>query len=67
MYKILFISGLSGQIADQAPNGLIVATPDQKDSGQNSISDYKPKKGLLFEICSDDGFKVCCESIEGII
>ncbi|KAB5550286.1 hypothetical protein PHYPO_G00052090 [Pangasianodon hypophthalmus] len=52
------------QNADRAPNALLVATPDQKDSGLNSTSDYKPKKGLLFEICSDDGFKVCCESIE---
>ncbi|TTO95319.1 Histone-lysine N-methyltransferase 2A [Bagarius yarrelli] len=62
--KNLRTAGVSGQNANQAPNDLLVATPDQKDTGQNSISDYKPKKGLLFEICSDDGFKVCCESIE---
>ncbi|XP_058270057.1 histone-lysine N-methyltransferase 2A isoform X1 [Hemibagrus wyckioides] len=57
-------ASLSGQNADRTPDALLVATPDQKDNGQNSTSDYKPKKGLLFEICSDDGFKVCCESIE---
>ncbi|XP_053502373.1 histone-lysine N-methyltransferase 2A isoform X2 [Ictalurus furcatus] len=57
-------ASLSGENADQAPTAMLVATSDQKDSGQNSTSDYKPKKGLLFEICSDDGFKVCCESIE---
>lgn len=61
----MHISDLSGQSADQEPNALQGATPNQRDSGQNSTSDYKPKKGLLFEICSDDGFKVCCESIEG--
>ncbi|KAK3531207.1 hypothetical protein QTP70_015124 [Hemibagrus guttatus] len=61
--EILRTASLSGQNADRAPDALLVATPDQ-DSGQNSTSDYKPKKGLLFEICSDDGFKVCCESIE---
>lgn len=67
MWCITFcaITGLSGENADQAPTAMLVATSDQKDSGQNSTSDYKPKKGLLFEICSDDGFKVCCESIEG--
>ncbi|KAI5620822.1 histone-lysine N-methyltransferase 2A isoform X1 [Silurus asotus] len=54
----------ASQNADRAPETLLVATPDQKDDGPNSTSDYKPKKGLLFEICSDDGFKVCCESIE---
>ncbi|XP_060743641.1 histone-lysine N-methyltransferase 2A isoform X2 [Tachysurus vachellii] len=57
-------ASLSGQNSDQAPNALMITTPNQKDNGQNSTSDYKPKKGLLFEICSDDGFKVCCESIE---
>lgn len=25
----------------------------------------KPKKGLVFEISSDDGFQICAESIEG--
>uniref|UniRef100_A0A8C2KZB7 Histone-lysine N-methyltransferase n=1 Tax=Cyprinus carpio TaxID=7962 RepID=A0A8C2KZB7_CYPCA len=35
-----------------------------QDSGRDSSLDYKPKKGLIFEICSDDGFQIRCESIE---
>lgn len=31
------------------------------DVGQNS----KPKKGIIFEICSEDGFHIRSESIEG--
>ncbi|XP_062873001.1 histone-lysine N-methyltransferase 2A-like isoform X2 [Trichomycterus rosablanca] len=54
---------LSGQNS-RASDTLLVDTPDPKDDGQNSLLDYKPKKGLLFEICSDDGFKICSESIE---
>ncbi|NP_001103749.1 histone-lysine N-methyltransferase 2A [Danio rerio] len=41
-----------------------VDTPDQRDSGRDSSLDHKPKKGLIFEICSDDGFQIRCESIE---
>ncbi|XP_066519090.1 histone-lysine N-methyltransferase 2A isoform X2 [Hoplias malabaricus] len=54
----------AGQSIGKEATALMLASPDQKDGGQNSSSDYKPKKGLLFEICSDDGFKICCESIE---
>ncbi|KAL6471058.1 hypothetical protein MHYP_G00197080 [Metynnis hypsauchen] len=54
----------AGQSNGKGSSVLLEANPDQKDGGQNSSSDYKPKKGLLFEICSDDGFKICCESIE---
>ena len=43
-------------------SSLLVATPDQ----EGSRMDHKPKKGLIFEICSDDGFQIRCESIEGI-
>ncbi|XP_072548211.1 histone-lysine N-methyltransferase 2A [Salminus brasiliensis] len=57
-------AGLSDQSSGTGSNALLVTTPDQKDGGQNTSSDHKPKKGLLFEICSDDGFKICCESIE---
>ncbi|KAA0701545.1 Histone-lysine N-methyltransferase 2A [Triplophysa tibetana] len=41
-----------------------VESPDQRDSGRDSSLDYKPRKGLMFEICSDDGFQIRCESIE---
>ncbi|XP_045073093.1 histone-lysine N-methyltransferase 2A-like isoform X3 [Coregonus clupeaformis] len=43
---------------------LLVATPDQEGSHRDSSMDSKPKKGLIFEICSDDGFQIRCESIE---
>ncbi|RXN27510.1 histone-lysine N-methyltransferase 2A-like isoform X2 [Labeo rohita] len=45
-------------------NAFSVETPDQRDSGRDSSLDCKPKKGLIFEICSDDGFQIRCESIE---
>ncbi|XP_056613251.1 histone-lysine N-methyltransferase 2A [Triplophysa dalaica] len=41
-----------------------VELPDQRDSGRDSSLNYKPRKGLMFEICSDDGFQIRCESIE---
>lgn len=47
-------------------DSLLVATPDQEGSRRDSSMDSKPKKGLIFEICSDDGFQIRCESIEGI-
>ncbi|XP_055752431.1 histone-lysine N-methyltransferase 2A-like isoform X4 [Salvelinus fontinalis] len=43
---------------------LLGATPDQEGSCRDSSIDSKPKKGLIFEICSDDGFQIRCESIE---
>ncbi|XP_049323140.1 histone-lysine N-methyltransferase 2A [Astyanax mexicanus] len=57
-------AGLSDESSGSGSNTLLVTSSDEKDGGQNSSSDFKPKKGLLFEICSDDGFKICCESIE---
>lgn len=47
---------------------MLVASAEQ-DEGKGSkdfLSHYKPKKGLMFEISSDDGFQIRCESIEGI-
>lgn len=41
-----------------------VEPPDQRESGRDSSLDYKPRKGLMFEICSDDGFQIRCESID---
>ncbi|XP_076832457.1 histone-lysine N-methyltransferase 2A [Brachyhypopomus gauderio] len=57
-------TGLSDQSSRTGSSAVLAATPDQKDDGHDSSLDYKPKQGLLFEICSDDGFKICCESIE---
>ncbi|XP_045559441.1 histone-lysine N-methyltransferase 2A isoform X1 [Salmo salar] len=49
---------------ETAAGSLLVATPDQEGSRRDSSMDSKPKKGLIFEICSDDGFQIRCESIE---
>ncbi|XP_031440103.1 histone-lysine N-methyltransferase 2A isoform X3 [Clupea harengus] len=45
---------------------VLVASSEQEDDkgGRDFISDYKPKKGLMFEISSEDGFQIRCESIE---
>lgn len=37
----------------------------QEQKRKESITEQKPKKGLVFEISSDDGFQICAESIEG--
>lgn len=48
------------------PGSLLVASPpDQEGSGMDLALDGKPKKGIIFEICSEDGFHIRCESIEG--
>lgn len=39
--------------------------PDQDGNSRDSGLDSKPKKGIIFEICSEDGFHIRCESIEG--
>ncbi|KAF6104256.1 hypothetical protein HJG60_011250 [Phyllostomus discolor] len=36
----------------------------QEQKRKESITEKKPKKGLIFEISSDDGFQICAESIE---
>uniref|UniRef100_A0A1A8V3E7 Histone-lysine N-methyltransferase n=1 Tax=Nothobranchius furzeri TaxID=105023 RepID=A0A1A8V3E7_NOTFU len=38
--------------------------PDQDGNSRDSGLDSKPKKGIVFEICSEDGFHIRCESIE---
>ncbi|XP_016149434.1 histone-lysine N-methyltransferase 2A-like [Sinocyclocheilus grahami] len=57
-------AGLPSKGDGKGSNAFSVETPDQRDSGRDSFLDYKPKKGLIFEICSDDGFQIRCESIE---
>lgn len=37
----------------------------QEQKRKESLAERKPKKGLVFEISSDDGFQICAESIEG--
>lgn len=45
---------------------LPVASPPDQDGNSSDIGlDSKPKKGIVFEICSEDGFHIRCESIEG--
>lgn len=40
--------------------------PGQDGSGgDNTGLDSKPRKGIIFEICSEDGFHIRSESIEG--
>ncbi|XP_034994898.2 histone-lysine N-methyltransferase 2A isoform X1 [Zootoca vivipara] len=36
----------------------------QERKRKESLAEKKPKKGLIFEISSDDGFQICAESIE---
>ncbi|XP_069470536.1 histone-lysine N-methyltransferase 2A isoform X3 [Ambystoma mexicanum] len=37
---------------------------NQEQKRRGNIYEKKPKKGLVFEISSDDGFQICAESIE---
>lgn len=37
----------------------------QEQKRKECLGVKKPKKGLVFEISSDDGFQICAESIEG--
>ncbi|XP_076592183.1 histone-lysine N-methyltransferase 2A isoform X5 [Chaetodon auriga] len=42
----------------------VASPPDQDDNSRDIGLDNKPKKGIIFEICSEDGFHIRCESIE---
>ncbi|TRZ00388.1 hypothetical protein DNTS_011851, partial [Danionella cerebrum] len=55
--------GLPRKDDGTGPKGFSVGTPG-RDGGTDSFLDYEPKKGLMFEICSEDGFQIRCESIE---
>lgn len=65
LFFLTFFAGLPSKSDGTGNKAFSVETPDQRDSGRDSSLDYKPKKGLIFEICSDDGFQIRCESIEG--
>ncbi|XP_069546277.1 histone-lysine N-methyltransferase 2A isoform X1 [Brachyistius frenatus] len=43
---------------------LVASPPDQDGNSRDTGLDSKPKKGIIFEICSEDGFHIRCESIE---
>lgn len=54
--------GISAGEARSVP----VASPLIQDGNSSEVGlDSKPKKGIIFEICSEDGFHIRCESIEG--
>uniref|UniRef100_A0AAY4BUF4 [histone H3]-lysine(4) N-methyltransferase n=1 Tax=Denticeps clupeoides TaxID=299321 RepID=A0AAY4BUF4_9TELE len=53
-----------GQSEVKGSGALRSTTPDQERSRNGCFVDHKPKKGLIFEISSDDGFQIRCESIE---
>uniref|UniRef100_A0A3Q1G711 Histone-lysine N-methyltransferase n=1 Tax=Acanthochromis polyacanthus TaxID=80966 RepID=A0A3Q1G711_9TELE len=42
----------------------VASPPDQDGNSRDAGLDSKPKKGIIFEICSEDGFHIRCESIE---
>lgn len=42
----------------------VSSPPDQEDNSKDTILDSKPKKGIIFEISSEDGFHIRSESIE---
>ena len=53
-------------VGSGAPGPLLVASlPEQEGDAEDSVLDSKPKKGIIFEIRSEDGFHIRCESIEG--
>lgn len=43
----------------------VASPPDQDGNSKDTSLDSQPKKGIIFEICSEDGFHIRCESIEG--
>lgn len=43
----------------------LASSPDQDGNSRDTSLDGKPKKGIIFEICSEEGFYIRCESIEG--
>lgn len=53
-----------GSVAEGAGSLLLASPPDQENSSDLDL-DSKPKKGIIFEICSEEGFHIRCESIEG--
>ena len=66
--NIALCPGPTTQNSGKGSGIVLVASSEQEDDkgGRDFISDYKPKKGLMFEISSEDGFQIRCESIEGM-
>lgn len=54
-----------GSVTGRAGSLPVASPPDQEENSSDLGLDCKPKKGIIFEICSEDGFHVRCESIEG--
>uniref|UniRef100_A0AAV2IYU3 [histone H3]-lysine(4) N-methyltransferase n=1 Tax=Knipowitschia caucasica TaxID=637954 RepID=A0AAV2IYU3_KNICA len=50
--------------AKRAGSLIVSSAPGQEDNAKDSALDSKPKKGIIFEISSEDGFHIRCESIE---
>ncbi|XP_019367658.1 PREDICTED: histone-lysine N-methyltransferase 2A isoform X1 [Gavialis gangeticus] len=42
----------------------LIVLLQQEQKRKESLGEKKPKKGLVFEISSDDGFQICAESFE---
>ncbi|XP_041850190.1 histone-lysine N-methyltransferase 2A isoform X3 [Melanotaenia boesemani] len=62
---------LPGKVGKDEPSAVggvgslpVDSPPDQDGNSRDSGLDSKPKKGIIFEICSEDGFHIRCESIE---
>lgn len=51
--------------AAEGAGSLLLASPPHQENSSDLDSDSKPKKGIIFEICSEEGFHIRCESIEG--
>ncbi|XP_048838562.1 histone-lysine N-methyltransferase 2A isoform X2 [Brienomyrus brachyistius] len=60
----------STETIDVKPKTTALSLKEESGSGTlqatilDPLLDGKPKKGLMFEICSDDGFQIRCETIE---
>lgn len=50
--------------SERAKTLKVSSPPDQEDNSKDNILDSRPKKGIIFEISSEDGFHIRSESIE---
>lgn len=51
--------------AGEAGSFPAASPPDEDGNSTDSGLDGKPKRGIIFEIYSEEGFHIRCESIEG--